>query len=287
MTTVLPASLTDGLGVRRVRPVSGGDIASAYRLDTAGGPAFLKTHPAPQPGMFEREAAGLRALRATGTVHVPEVLRASPDGLVLQWVDEGPRLPRAEAAFGAELAALHRTTGMRFGGLDADLASPTGYLGSQPVDLTPTPRWEEFLLERRLRPLTARAVRLGRLDPSAPGLLDRAAGRLDQLCGPPEPPTLLHGDLWAGNRIVDCDAVSWVIDPAVYWGHREVDLAMMALFGGFGPACFTAYQQVHPLAPGWQDRVEWYQLTPLLVHAILFAGGYGAAALRVLRAAAR
>jgi len=183
-------------------------------------------------------------------------------------------------ALGGGLARLHRITGPHCGGLDG---APGGYLGSQPVDLTPTERWPEFFVERRVRPLTARAVELGRLDASAAALADRVARRADELCGPPEPPALLHGDLWGGNRLVDVHGVNWLIDPAVYWGHREIDLAMMQLFGGFGEATYEAYDAAFPLAPGWRERVDWYQLPPLLVHAILFGGSYGSAALAVLR----
>jgi fructosamine-3-kinase len=276
----LPPELVDGIAVTGVTPVHGGDIARSYRLETPDGPLFAKTHPDPKPSMFEREAAGLRALRSAGAVAVPEVLREAPSGLVLEWIDVGRRTPEADRTFGAELADLHRVHGPHFGGLDG---APGGYLGSQPVDLTPAERWPEFFVERRLRPLTRRAVELGRLDPVAVALADRLAARGDELCGPAEPPTLLHGDLWAGNRVVDVNGANWLVDPAVYWGHREVDLAMMQLFGGFAASSFEAYDEAFPLAPGWRDRVGWYQLPPLLVHAILFGGSYGAAALAILR----
>jgi fructosamine-3-kinase len=276
----LPAELVDGLGVTAATPVHGGDIAKAYRLDTPDGPLFAKTHPDPMPGLFEREAAGLRALHRAGAVAVPEVIRESPEGLVLEWIDAGHRLPEADETLGTQLAALHRVTGPHFGGLDD---APSGYLGSQPVDLTPTDDWAEFFLDRRIRPLTKRAVERGRLDPAAVGLVERVAGQARELCGPPEPPALLHGDLWGGNRLVDVDGANWLIDPAVYWGHREVDLAMMQLFGGFGASTYEAYDDAFPLAAGWRERVEWYQLPPLLVHAILFGGSYGPAALGVLR----
>jgi fructosamine-3-kinase len=276
----LPAELVDGLGVTAATPVHGGDIAKAYRLDTPDGPLFAKTHPDPMPGLFEREAAGLRALHRAGAVAVPEVIRESPEGLVLEWIDVGRRSPEADETLGRQLAVLHRVTGPHFGGLDD---APSGYLGSQPVDLTPTDDWAEFFLDRRIRPLTKRAVERGRLDSAAIGLVERVAGQAGELCGPPEPPALLHGDLWAGNRLVDVDGANWLIDPAVYWGHREVDLAMMQLFGGFGASTYEAYDDAFPLAAGWRERVEWYQLPPLLVHAILFGGSYGPAALGVLR----
>jgi fructosamine-3-kinase len=276
----LPAELVDGLGVTAATPVHGGDIAKAYRLDTPDGPLFAKTHPDPMPGLFEREAAGLRALHRAGAVAVPEVIRESPEGLVLEWIDVGRRSPEADETLGRQLAVLHRVTGPHFGGLDD---APSGYLGSQPVDLTPTDDWAEFFLDRRIRPLTKRAVERGRLDSAAIGLVERVAGQAGELCGPSEPPALLHGDLWAGNRLVDVDGANWLIDPAVYWGHREVDLAMMQLFGGFGASTYEAYDDAFPLAAGWRERVEWYQLPPLLVHAILFGGSYGPAALGVLR----
>jgi fructosamine-3-kinase len=276
----LPPELVDGLQVSAATPVHGGDIAKAYRLDTPAGPLFAKTHPDPMPALFEREAAGLRALRATGAVAVPEVIRETSAGLVLEWIEVGRRTPAADLALGTELAALHRVTGPHFGGLDD---APGGYLGSQPVDLTPTERWPEFFVERRVRPLTGRAVELDRIDPAATALADRLAVRAQELCGPPEPPALLHGDLWGGNRLVDARGANWLIDPAVYWGHREVDLAMMHLFGGFGTSTYERYDETFPLAYGWQERVPWYQLPPLLVHAILFGGSYGTAALEVLR----
>jgi fructosamine-3-kinase len=275
----LPPALVDGLDVRAVTPVHGGDIARAYRLDTPTGPLFLKTRPDPMPGLFEREAAGLRALRATGTIAVPEVIREHAEGLVLEWIDVGHRSATSEPDLGTRLAALHRVHGPAFGGLDGD---GHGYLGSQPVDLTPTGDWVEFYVDRRVRPLARRAVELGRLDSDVLALVDRAATRAAELCGPVEPPTLLHGDLWGGNRLVDRQGRNWLIDPAAYWGHREVDLAMMQLFGGFGDDVYAAYDEAHPLGPGWRERVPWYQLVPLLVHAILFGGGYGRAARDVL-----
>lgn len=278
----LPAPLVEGLDVQRVTPLSGGDIADAYRLDTPDGPLFLKTRRRPTPDLFEREAAGLRVLRAhaPAALGVPEVLREDASGLVLEWIEEGRRGGGSEVALGRGLAELHRATNPTFGAIDDALA---GYLGSAEVDLTPTASWPEFFVERRVRPLTDRAIREGRIDPRARGLVDRIAERADALCGPPEPPALVHGDLWAGNRLVDAQGRNWLIDPACHWGHREYDLAMMMLFGGFGADCFAAYDEAFPLADGWRGRIELNQLPPLLVHAILFGGGYGASALAVLQ----
>ncbi len=153
----LPEELIADLDVIRVTPVRGGDIARAYRLDTPSGPVFLKTHPSPTRMLFEREARGLRALReaAPPELQVPEVLAASPRGLVLEWIDEGGRGPATESALGVGLARLHSLPAPHFGGLDGDTS---GYLGSVEVDLTPASSWSEFYLERRVLPLTRRAV---------------------------------------------------------------------------------------------------------------------------------
>lgn len=277
------SSLLDELRVRSVTRVHGGDIASAYGVVTDEGPLFVKTHPRPTPGLFEREAAGLRALgaHASPELRVPRVIREGPRGLVLEWISVGGRRSRAtEESLGRGLAQLHAVNHERaFGGLDE---VSVGYIGSVPVDLTPCPTWAEFYLERRLRPLVDLAVQRGRLDPRARNVLEELAPHVEDLCGLAEPPALLHGDLWAGNRLIDEEGQNWLIDPACHYGHREVDLGMMQLFGGFGPECFAAYDEVYPLVPGWQERVPWYQLTPLLVHAVLFGGGYGDAALRAL-----
>lgn len=284
MTThSLPAELIEGFTVTGVRTVSGGDVAEAFRVDTTDGVIFVKVHRDPRPAMFEREARGLRALRRSGTVAVPEVLREDDLGLTLEWIEPGspPGDKGAiDAEFGRQLATLHRVSNHTFGGLDGD---NSGYLGSQPVDLSPTDSWVELFYDRRVVPLTRRAVELRRLHPSAVGLVNRLASRAAELCGPPEPPALVHGDLWAGNRIVGVAERSWLVDPSAHWGHRELDLAMMQLFGGFGPSTLAAYDEVYPRAAGWADRIGWYQLPPLLVHAIKFGGPYASQILDVLR----
>ncbi|MDZ7732748.1 MAG: fructosamine kinase family protein [Acidimicrobiia bacterium] len=121
------------------------------------------------------------------------------------------------------------------------------------------------------------------MDRDTGAAFERLFDRLPDLVGPPEPPARLHGDLWAGNLLIAADGAPWLVDPAPYGGHREVDLAMMRLFGGFGPACYAAYDEAHPLAPGHEERIGLYQLYPLLVHVTLFGGGYAGRTAEVVR----
>jgi fructosamine-3-kinase len=246
-----------------------------------GTAVFTKTLADPPPLFFEREATGLRALAAAGA-RVPRVLGLGPGHITTSWVDQGPgRTAATEERFGRDLAALHRTTGAWFGSVDGE---PTAYLGACPVDLTPVGDWHESWVRRRVLALARRAAGQGAVDPD----LVRFADRLGpEGLGPAEPPTLVHGDLWAGNRLIDSRGRTWLVDPCAQLGHREVDLAMMQLFGGFSGRVFAAYVEAFPLADGWQQRIPLYQSVPLLVHAVLFGGGYAVQAGDALRAAAR
>ena len=280
----LPQDLIADLHVTGVQSLSGGDTAAAYRLETSDGPLFAKTMLHAPAGVLKLEAAGLEALRSAAPpeVSVPRVIRVTDQGLVLEWIDEsyGAGGPATEVECGSGLAQIHRAEAPHVGGLDPELPQR---IGSFPVDLTPTDDWADFLLTRRIEPLLREAIDAGHLDPAASSALAELAPRAAELAGPVEPPSLLHGDLWAGNRVVDSNGHNWLIDPSSFYGHREYDLAMMLLFGGFGEACFEAYEDVYPLADGWRERVPWYQLPPLLVHAIRFGGGYGNSVMGALR----
>ncbi len=261
-----------GSAVTSMRPVGGGDMAEAFAVDLADGRrVFAKTHAAPPDGFFSREADDLRWLRAPDVLPVPEVLAVSDDAparLVLEWIAPSGRGGADEAAFGRDLAALHRAGAEAFGRADGRTT------GSQALPNEPCVSWVEFFAERRLLPLARMAADRGALPGRLVSELEDVAGRLEALGGPAEPPARLHGDLWAGNRMVDAEGRSWLIDPASHGGHREFDLAMMRLFGGFGEPAFRAYDEVFPLADGWQDRIGLHQLAPLVVHAIKFGGGY-------------
>jgi fructosamine-3-kinase len=281
----LAAAIEHALGTRvtSTRAVHGGDVAIAYAVELAdGGRVFAKTHPAAPPQFFTTEAAGLRWLRegltADGPLAVPDVLAVSddaPNHLVLEWIDEaGGARSRAgaERAFGVGLARLHAAGARVFGREDRRTTGSRG-LPNDPADT-----WAEFYAERRLVPLARLARDARALPPEAIDRLERVAGRLGELGGAAEPPSRLHGDLWAGNRLLGADGRHWLVDPAAHGGHREFDLAMMRLFGGFGVDAFAAYEDVTPLAAGWRARVALHQIVPLVVHAIKFGGGYVGAA---------
>lgn len=210
------------------------------------------------------------AYRATLADGTAAFVKTAADAEPARYAGEAAGLAwLAEAADG--LAALHRA------GADAFGAAPDGgplRLGAVQLPNHPQPTWAGFYAECRLRPL---ATRLG-LD-----AVLRVADRLPDLAGPHEPPARLHGDLWSGNVVYDAGGRPWLVDPAAHGGHREVDLAMLTLFGGPGDRCLAAYDEAFPLADGWRERVGLWQLLPLLVHAVLFGGGYAARADAVAR----
>jgi len=270
-----------GASVGAVAAVHGGDVAISYRIDLDDGRrVFAKTHASPPPLFFSTEATSLEWLAEAAAVAVPAVLAVSDDApalLVLEWVDEGHGVPSADTTFGAALALLHQRGAPCYGRQDRRTT------GSRALPNDPCDTWAEFYAQCRLLPLARLAREAGALPPEAIGDLENVAGRLDQFGAGDEPAARLHGDLWAGNRLVDTSGHNWVIDPAAHGGHREFDLAMMRLFGGFGPSCFAAYEDRHPLASGWQERVALHQIAPLVVHAIKFGGGYVGAAQAAIR----
>jgi fructosamine-3-kinase len=261
------------VGAARVR---GGDVAVAFALELDDGRrVFAKTHAAAPPYFFTTEATGLAWLRAADAVAIPEVLAVSddqPNHLVLEWIDEGGPVPTTESALGAALAVLHRAGAPTFGREDRRST------GSRELPNEPCATWAEFYATNRLLPLAKLARDSGALPNGSITAMERLAGRLEEFGAADEPPARLHGDLWAGNRLVDTAGRNWLIDPAAHGGHREFDLAMMRLFGGFGRECFAEYAEIFPLADGWEERVPLHQIAPLVVHAIKFGGGYVSAA---------
>jgi fructosamine-3-kinase len=271
-----------GAAVVATAPLAGGDTSSATKLRLSdGSTAIMKTHPHPPAGFFAAEAQGLRWLgeaTADGGVHVPEVLGADDDCLILRWVEPGKASTDAATAFGHALAATHAAGAASYGGRS------DGFIGKLPLPNAPCSTWAEFYAVRRVLPYLKLARDRGAVDAAEAAVVESVIGRLTALL-PEEPPARLHGDLWNGNVLWGQDAKVWLIDPAAYGGHRELDLAMLALFGlPHLPRVVEAYQERAPLAEGWEDRVPLHQLFPLLVHAALFGGGYGT---RAAEAAAR
>ncbi|HYU04764.1 MAG TPA: fructosamine kinase family protein [Jatrophihabitantaceae bacterium] len=257
-------------------PIPGGDICRAWRVTLDDGQvAFAKTLTG-VPDLFDAEARSLAWL-ADGGAPVPAVLGVRDDVLVLDWLPAGAPSVAAAARLGRELAAVHASGADRFG------APWPGFAGRLRLPNEPAADWAEFFAATRLLPLVRQAADGGALDSSQAGLLDRLGHRLADLGGPPEPPARLHGDLWSGN-LLWTDERAWLIDPAAYGGHRETDLAMLDLFGTpHLDRIVAAYAEVTPLADGWRDRIGLHQLHPLLAHAVMFGGGYGARAAAVAR----
>lgn len=275
-----------GSAVVATAPVAGGDIATATRLRLSNGTtALMKTLPHAPDGFFTEEAAGLRWLgeaTADGGVHVPEVLGVDHECLIIRWIEPGKNSVDAATALGRALAATHAAGAPSFG-LDRD-----GFIGRLPMPNRPADTWAEFYAVRRVLPYLKLARDRGAASAEDAAAIEALLPRLAALV-PEEPPARLHGDLWNGNVLWGLDGQAWLIDPAAYGGHREVDLAMLALFGlPHLPRVLDAYAEAaaatRPLAEGWEERVALHQVFPLLVHACHFGGGYAA---RAAEAAAR
>jgi len=262
-----------GAAVIATAPVAGGDICTANRLRLNDGRSVLvKTHPHPPEGFFEAEARGLGWLRVAGGVPVPEVLAVDHDCLILPWVEPGKVNNESAGAFGAALAVTHAASPPAYG-MEGD-----GFIGRLPLPNGTAASWAEFYATRRVLPYVKLARDRGHLGDGDAATIEGIVGRLPDLL-PDERPARLHGDLWNGNVLWGSDGRIWMIDPAAYGGHRETDLAMLALFGMPNlPRVLDAYQDATPLADGWEERVGLLQLFPLLVHACMFGGSYGARA---------
>jgi fructosamine-3-kinase len=274
-----------GVKVTQTHPVSGGDINIATRIQLADGRrAFVKTNLTAPKGMFPAEARGLSWLAQARVIRTPEIYAVCRDEatgqaayLVMEWIEPGRPLHNFDETLGRQLSQLHRVGAPCFG------FASDNFIGSLPQANQPRPSWPEFFYDRRLEPQVTRAANSGRLDPATVRDFEKLRARLAELFAPDESPARLHGDLWGGNLHVDSEGNPCLIDPAVYGGHREMDLGMMRLFGGFSSRVFDAYAEAYPLAPGHAERIQLTQLYPLLVHVNLFGGGYAASVRKAVR----
>jgi fructosamine-3-kinase len=263
-----------GRRVTNARRVGGGCINEGWQVDLDDGTrAFVKTRPEVAPDEYATEAAALEWLAEPRAVRVPAVLGVGEDVLALEWIDEGSLTAAGAEQFGRGLAAMHAAGADAFGGPRALR------IGRLALPNDPLPNWPAFYAERRLRPLIGPAS----LTSAGAAAVQKVCDRIAELAGPPEPPARLHGDLWGGNVLADAQGNGWLIDPIAYGGHREVDLAMLRLFGAPSPRIEAAYAEAAPLADGYEERVGLWQLFPLLVHAALFGGHYGASVERAAR----
>jgi fructosamine-3-kinase len=269
-----------GLIVGRYEAVHGGDINHAYCLYSNGNKYFLKVNDALRyPHMFEREAHGLTALKDNSSFKIPEVIKMGAvlgsQYLLLEWIEKGEPHKTMWYSFGETLAHMHKAKQLRFGWTDDN------YIGSLVQLNGQYPNWHTFYTERRIMSLVKKLADTQVFTSTDIQAAEKLCSNFSNLF-PEEPPALLHGDLWGGNYLIS-NGHAVIFDPAVYCGHREMDIGMTALFGGFDRRFYETYEEIYPLAPGWQRRMPLTQLYPLLVHAVLFGGSYVTQVRKIIR----
>jgi fructosamine-3-kinase len=268
----------------RAVPVSGGCIHEAYKIEGTATNVFVKTNTSKAASdMFEKESIGLSLLRAHADgLLIPEVLYCGndPSGkaiLVMEWMEQSPSNTDFGESFGAALANLHRHTQDHFG-LDHD-----NYIGSLPQVNTKAQKWADFFVQHRIIAQLEIGIERSIFSRSIWKHVD-ALYKVLEADFPKESPALLHGDLWSGNYLTHCSGMAALVDPAVYYGNRETEIAFTRLFGGFPADFYRSYQAQFPLQEDFEDRMDVHLLYPLLVHANLFGGGYVRQCLEIMKA---
>ena len=261
-----------GLTVLRYEQVHGGDINNAYCLYTAQGKYFLKFNDRDKyPFMFEKESKGLTLLREHSSIIIPQVIKHGACNnyqyLVLEWMEKGSPSKTMWEEFGSALAIMHRQPQPYFGS-DED-----NYIGSLKQINSRHNEWHSFYTQCRIMPLVKILADNGSYSATDIDHANSCCKNFKNIF-PVEPPALLHGDLWSGNFLINSSGQATIYDPAVYYGHREMDIGMTKLFGGFDQRFYNAYHDAYPLETNWAKRLEITQLYPLLVHAVLFGGHY-------------
>ncbi len=281
ITAALRAALETELGhIRDITPVGGGDINEAACVAAVSARYFVKWNYHPRPHMFSAEARGLRLLAGARALRGPQVIAVieQPPALVLEWIDLGANKPIAAEALGRGLAQQHRSSSDRYG-LDHD-----NYIGANSQHNTPARSWIDFYRDQRLGAQRELAQQNGHLTADRARRLDRIMDRLAHWIDEAlVQPALLHGDLWGGNALIDAQGQPVLIDPAVYYGDREAEIAFTELFGGFSARFYAAYQEAWPLDRGYAERRDLYNLYHLLNHLNLFGEGYGGSVDALLR----
>ncbi len=257
--------------IQQYHLIPGGDINVAFVLNTNRGNFFLKMNSNGTSDLFQKEYTGLKFLRAAESLYLPDAYRCSALGshtfIFMEYLEKGEPAPDFWKNFGEQLAMQHRNSEKAFGFWEHN------YIGTLPQRNSYCSTWREFYSAHRVLPMLQLALEQELCSLEDITLAEQMCQRLDELL-PAEPPALLHGDLWNGNFMSKSDGQVAVFDPAVYYGHREMDIAMTQLFGGFDDAFYYFYNEVWPLEAGWKDRMDISQLYPLLVHLVLFGSGY-------------
>ena len=268
--------------VQHYQQVHGGDINKAYCLFTSTGKYFLKINDAENfPAMFEKEAKGLDLLRNNCTLDIPQIIKAGvcneQQYLLMEWLEKGAPKKDMWENFGTGLAMMHKEPQEYFG-LNED-----NYIGSLKQKNERHTEWYSFYAECRIMPLARKLFETGKFSQTDINDAELFCSYLKSIF-PPEPPSLLHGDLWTGNYLISLSGNAAIFDPAVYFGHREMDIGMTKLFGGFDQRFYKVYNETYPLEKGWEKRLPVTQLYPLLVHAVLFGGHYIGSVKDILKA---
>ncbi len=272
ITGFLQSGSNQPVQILSVKPVSGGSINQAFKIKTNQRNYFLKTNDAARfPQMFQKEAKGLELLRNSGAINIPEVLLTADAGkhsfLLLEFIDSAPMKADFWDDFGKSLAAVHSNKAEKFG-LDHD-----NFMGSLVQQNNFHENWNSFFIKERLEPQVRLAHEKNALSKTDISAFEKLYQKLDGII-PKTLPSLLHGDLWSGNFMINHQGKPSLIDPAVYYGHPEIDIAMTTLFGGFSQRFYEVYNHFNPLEKGWKNRLDIYNLYPLMVHVNLFGGGY-------------
>lgn len=257
--------------IESILPVSGGDISSAYKIETSGKIYFLKLNEASALNMFLKEADALKMIATMNTINTPSVIDVGSfennSYLLMDFIDSKTPSNQDMALLGKQLANLHLNTFKTFG-FNSD-----NYIGTLPQSNTKHQNWVDFYMEERLAPQLKLAVQKQLLSPTEVPNTSTMKLKTADIFKEVQP-SLLHGDLWSGNFLISKDGTPYLIDPATYYGHSEVDIAMSLLFGGFSNSFYEAYRAVIPKETDTNARVELYQLYYLLVHLNLFGSSY-------------
>ena len=277
---LLSEQFVETVQISNASSVTGGCIHNGTRLETNRGIFFMKWNQANVVGNFHAEQRGLLLLKKFSKFRIPAPILVGSSSehaiFIMEWLAPGPGKPDFWQEFGEKLAALHRVSNNRFG-LEED-----NYIGALPQQNNWHEQWTDFFKHERIIPQVELATQQRFADVKLKNAFDVVFEKLDQLI-PDEPPSLLHGDLWSGNFLRVGKGEPALIDPAVYFGHREAEIAFTRLFGGFNAEFYEAYHASYPLHPGWEDRIELFNLYPLMVHLNLFGQSYLPEIQRILK----